>query len=1017
MSKQKTAIILALVAITAIFTALSPAAGEHFAGQDLHFFAGSVTVYEDVGGNGQVLIFGGHFTMKIGANSLSSERAMVWLKPITSEYRGGQEVNYSVDAYLEGDISVTRGKAARTSGLSEATVEEGQALAATFFVSGEVFVTADEQTDGKTSALKDEQIYQSAIALIQPADEGFVIAPQARVPGLVEVEAGGRPLQVSDFFGVREKERGEFAGDGVVTGKPGAASGAPLRKEPKFRYPINIAGVWEEAPELIKTRMPDRSQVATLTGRFYLWQKKNEKGDLLEFQADSAVLFYGDEQPGADTEKNDEGFTGVKSAYFQGNIVMVEGERTIRADELYYDFENTQALVVNAEMRTFDKTRGIPIYLRAVKLRKVTENVFEAENVTLTASEFYLPQISMTASKMVLTDLTGVDERAGKEVDDSKYDGIFTDIKLKVGRRKIFGWPRIRTNFERPDTPIKRARIGRDSDFGTTVETEWYLSKLLGLKEPPGTDATLNLDYYSKRGPGAGFTVDYEREDYYGGVSAYVVKDRGEDDLGRIDDRKDLDSGEEYRGRFTAQHRHYLPYDWQATTEFSYISDEHFLESFYRNEFNTAKAQETLLHLKRLKDNWAFSFLTKVRVNDFKTVTEELPTIGFHVKGQSLWDHRLTYYTDSQVSRFRDKISQTNDSKQRSSYAAAQGQFYTFAFTRHEIDMPLRFDKVKVVPFVAGSYAFEDKTGYDTRLNQSTAPLEDEVFLGETGVRVATMFWKDNPSIKSEFWDIDGIRHIVKPHTEAILYKSSDETIEMRDMFNVGVSQRWQTRRGPKEDKRTLDWMRLDVDATLLRDAEDSAEPTTAFGPSKFIWNNPAIDFLTRRDTARFGLLRNSINADYFWRVTDTTTVLSDLNYDIRSGVLQQLDLGFTRYVYPDISYYIGSRYLRSALVSIPSEGVYEQGSHSLVGSIAYNLNDRYIVTFSQEYNFDYARNVKSELALLRRYHRLYYGFTFGVDESMGSSWFTFSVWPQGVKGLAFGKRKYVSLSERILED
>ena len=665
-------------------------------------------------------------------------------------------------------------------------------------------------------------------------------------------------------------------------------------------------------------------------------------------------------------------------------------------------------------MRKFDEKRGVPIYLRAVKLRQVTENVFEAENITLTTSEFYLPQISMTASKMVLTDLTGVDERAGKKVDDSKYDGILTDVELKVGRRKIFGWPRIRTNLERPDVPIKRARIGRDSDFGTTVETEWYLSKLLGLKEPPGTDSTLNLDYYSKRGFGAGFIVDYVLKDYYGGVSAYIVKDRGEDDLGRTSDRKDLDPDKEYRGRFSARHRQYLPYDWQVTTEISYISDEHFMESFYRNEFNTAKAQETLLHLKRLKDNWAFSFLTKVRINDFKTVTEELPTIDFHVKGQSLWDHRLTYYSDSQVSRFRDKRGQTKTSGSDPSF---HEQFYTFAFTRHEIDMPLRFDKLKVVPFVAGSYAFEDKTGYDTRLDQSSVPEDDEVFLGETGVRVATMFWKDDPSIKSKFWDVDGIRHIVKPHTEAILYKDSDETIDMRDVLNVGLSQRWQTRRGPEEDKRTLDWMRLDVDATFLSDAEDSAEPTTAFGPAKFIWNNPAIGYLKRRDTARFGMVRNSINADYFWRVTDTTTVLSDLNYDTRSGVLQQLNLGFTRYAYPDISYYIGSRYLRSALVSIPSEGIFEQGSHSFVGSIAYNLNDRYIATFSQEYNFDYAKNVKSEFALLRRYHRLYYGLTFASDESLDRSSFTLSVWPQGVKDLAFGKRKYVSLSERILED
>ena len=74
-------------------------------------------------------------------------------------------------------------------------------------------------------------------------------------------------------------------------------------------------------------------------------------------------------------------------------------------------------------------------------------------------------------------------------------------------------------------------------------------------------------------------------------------------------------------------------------------------------------------------------------------------------------------------------------------------------------------------------------------------------------------------------------------------------------------------------------------------------------------------------------------------RVSDTFTLLSDANYDLQSGHLQQLNVGISRYVHPDISYYIGSRYLRPLLVNIDTTGddifdIREKGSHSVIGAI-----------------------------------------------------------------------------------
>ena len=210
--------------------------------------------------------------------------------------------------------------------------------------------------------------------------------------------------------------------------------------------------------------------------------------------------------------------------------------------------------------------------------------------------------------------------------------------------------------------------------------------------------------------------------------------------------------------------------------------------------------------------------------------------------------------------------------------------------------------------------------------------------------------------------------------------------------------------------------MALNVDATWLKDEADSTiGPANSYGPSRFIWNDPTIPFLVRRDDVWYGMVRDSINADYRWRLSDTMTLFSDMNYDTTGGVVQQYNVGVSRFVYPDISYYLGNRYLRPVIIS--EDHVYEEGSNSLVGAITWTLNQRYTIAFSQEYNFDFGKSVRSDLTLIRRYHRLYYGITFSIDESLDRQSISLSIWPQGVRELAFGSRKYMGLTGQVIED
>ncbi|MCK5563760.1 MAG: hypothetical protein KAJ07_00815, partial [Planctomycetes bacterium] len=786
--------------------------GDVFVGQDLHLSGENISVCSDDGfGQGaNVLIFDSGFSMVIGANKLSSQSAVVFIDVVRSEYLGQIQTDYNCRVYLQKAVSIEQGVLARTVEIDRLVLDQGEALVASFFVSGQVFATAQNRSSISSSDIRQLPLYIEAIQSASPVRSHLVIDEEALVPVFeeyVKPTVAKEPVKATDIFKMKLPQ----------LPKPEPVPEVEGDVVPQFEYPVNLAGVWGVKPEIVRTIDEDGKSIMTIIGRFYLWQKKDEKGNLLEFQADNAVIYLtsGDTEV-KNPDPSQESFTGVEAVYLSGNVTMTEGIRTIRAEEAYYDFKNKQALAVKVEMRSFDAERGLPVYLRAARLKQVSETVFHADDIVLTSSEFYLPQISATASSIVLTDTTAIDARTGRPTAKSNYDGILSDMKLKYGKTTVFAWPKMRSNFERPDIPLKSVDIGKDSEFGMAVETRWHLARLLGRKEPKDVESTLAVDFFGKRGTGAGVDIEYQKSQYYGRMMGYILQDRGDDvDLGR--DRENIPVEEDIRGRARFQHRHYLPYDWQATIEVNYESDENFMEWFYKNEFETGKDRETVLHLKRIKDNWGISILNKVRITDHLELTEELPTVEFHLKGSSFWDDKLTFYSDSSVGRLRDRLAPDTVS------GGDAERFYTFSATRNEIDMPFMWNKIKITPYVAGTVGYEDKTGYTRDINNDTVAGDDTVWLGEAGVRLSTMFYRQDQFVKSRLWDINGIRHIVKPHLEAIIYDDHDKTVSARDTINIGLSQRWQTRRGKKDSLRSIDWMRLDVDATWISDNADNS--------------------------------------------------------------------------------------------------------------------------------------------------------------------------------------------------
>jgi hypothetical protein len=125
----------------------------------------------------------------------------------------------------------------------------------------------------------------------------------------------------------------------------------------------------------------------------------------------------------------------------------------------------------------------------------------------------------------------------------------------------------------------------------------------------------------------------------------------------------------------------------------------------------------------------------------------------------------------------------------------------------------------------------------------------------------------------------------------------------------------------------------------------------------------------------------------------------------MQNGEVEQFDIGFSRLCWPNLSYYLGTRYLRNV-----ENGLGEKGSNALTFAMTYVIDPRYTVVFSQQYDFDYGANIRADLSLIRKYHRMNLGLTFSVDESLDEQRVVLSLWPEGIPELTLGLRRYMGL-------
>lgn len=924
----------------------------------------------------QVIQYHGDFALHLGDRRLQAREAVLWMQRSTWQ----QQSFYHYEVYLSQKAQVRD-----TAG----TLTSGPELFVTFN-STEAPVVAADVTDRGSS--RDTKLFKDAAKIRQ---------------GIAREPSGGT------LFRETQSSQGEPTptGAGVPDQMRVVDLGAPrLPTAPKAR-PIVRYRADEEVLDL-------RDKLVTAKGHVYLSQGLVDSGDFLELRADSAVLFLADSgsadakptstqpvepglepfpveraanvpegaAPGAGELGSASGLAqSVAGVYLEGDVVLTRGERMIRASRLYYDFKNDRALILDAVMRALAPGRNVPIYVRAAQVRQLSSTEYEASKAAVTSSEFHTPHIHLGAEQVHLTDLSERDE-AGRLSGIQAGRFRARDVTLNLDGTPVAYWPYATGDFRQGENAIQDVTMSYGNTFGAALKTKWYIFNLLGLERPDGVDASLRLDYMSKRGPGVGADVDYETENSFGMFRGYYIHDTGEDRLGSLnEDEPDTQN----RGRLTWRHRELLGRGWELTLEGSWISDPDFMEQYFRREWETTKDQETLVYLKKQEDNWAFTLLNNVRILDWVSQTEHLPDAAFHWVGEPLAGIG-NYYNETHVGLVRympdnrrlfnedRKIDNTN----RSPYTV-RGD------SRNEVDFPIKLGDFNAVPFLVG------RPGYWDAANKGGSG--DRMF-GMAGIRTGTQLWKLFEDVTSELFDVHGVRHIVRPEMTAWASGSNrasqelypfDYGIETIDDFygtSLAMRQKWQTKRGGPGNWTVVDWITWDLELNLFGNTPEQTITTpTPIGRY--------YDYRPENSVAH-----SHVRSDFAYRISDTTAILSDANFNLNDRRMDLFNISYAVERLPRLSYFLGYRLID------PSD------SHLIGGGAKYDISSIYRTAFYAYYDIERNELDECEISLIRKWPRWYSAVTIGVENFTDSYSVDVTIWPEDLPQAAIGQRRFMRL-------
>lgn len=736
--------------------------------------------------------------------------------------------------------------------------------------------------------------------------------------GRVELNSRPRVMREEDTPTFRPEPGGVVTDDDLQLltsiALPDAETAPPWLRDPEAMLRF--------AAEHVEYTPGATEDIIAASGSLAIIYRSRDRGDAwneLSLAAERAVIFV---KPNS----SDSATTGEMSAesvrgiYLEGNVIVTANsdEYTVRAPQMYYDFETGQAIMVDAILRTYMRDVGIPVHARAQEMRQVAEDQWTANAVGVSTSEFFTPHFSIGAERMTLTRRPSQKDPADTELHMQSDGNVF-----RAGNLPLFGWPRFSGTLR--NTPLRAIVSGTRDNVGLEIGTRWDLFGLMGVEASDTVDAELALDAFTARGAGAGIKFTYDDLHGAGVVDLYGLWDTGID---RTDAGREVDPDRDVRGIALWEHRKRFGRYWNLQAQTSFISDETFIPQWRDEDFYKHREYETSLYLKHQKGNSAFTMLGKYDINGFLTndyliasrqrSVDRLPEFSLRNYGTSWYDGALTYSQETRASYMRFGLEE-NSPNQLGVRSLGFGIMPTTPIaqalidqgydedwvgrfdTRHELALTQNWGIFKVVPFLVGRM-----TAYSDDFNTFSSDSDSTRIHASGGVHISTQFQHINNDAESRLFNVHRIRHLVEPsvtlwygqanvdENQLPTYDESVESIATGGAIRAGVRNTWQTQRGGPGRWHSVDVFTLDTDVILATSDTNRESPTVQF-------------FDYRPEYSQLG---NAFRTAGVWQMSDAVALAGEAVYDFDGEMVARGAIGAQMNHSPRLRSYIEYRFI-----------------------------------------------------------------------------------------------------------
>jgi LPS transport system D len=686
----------------------------------------------------------------------------------------------------------------------------------------------------------------------------------------------------------------------------------PQGRAQRFRYSPRYGGTRVNFETEL---LPDGTRRFVFTGGVIV-NGTATTGEEIELAADNAVVWVRnlafDRIKGDGFETTGDAKEEVE-AYLSGNVVVRTKSpkaplQTLRAAQVYYDMQKERAVALSADLEfvPLQAPGADPFHLRGDEVRRLDPENWEALHSSFNASKlpsdpglrFDSPRVTLSEREVRLRNVFGIPYRnllTGQPVyGDEKLVTAYGAVPRLAGV-PVGYFPFLRTDANDPLGPFVGFGFGQNRIFGTQVYTTWDMFKLLALRPPPGHMWHLDLDYLSKRGPAIGSDYDYHLpptdlslSGTDGTVKLYGIRDIGQDILGG--NRGPEPEHPLFRGRAMWRHQQEILEGLYFQGQLAFLSDQNFLEQFYKQEFDTGPNQETFAYLTWNRRNlWAAGLIEPRLDRPWNPETQWLPRLDGALIGQSFFDMFVYSARGSAAYAQARPAGQPPFSLLPTDVRIDTGRFDL----QQELSLPFSLGPVRFAP-----YGLLDLTGYTNDIPGDSVGR----IWGGGGTRASLPLSRLYEDVSSDLFNVRGIYHkavfganylyartnipftqlpmldrlnddatdqawrnitpmqpsyvtglngpllanapdpasVFNPQRYAIrrLVLNKPDTLDNIDVLQLDLRQRLQTKRGYPGLEHTVDLVTLDTSISYFPEAaRDNFGHPFAFAEYDFLWN------------------------------------------------------------------------------------------------------------------------------------------------------------------------------------